>query len=96
MKKSLSSWKWCGFQGVGFMGGRGPRGVGRGRVSSLVASQPHHFHVESDLFIDNLLVRIHSIIAMMGWTGLAHWEFEFPFQGSLASTWIESGPPLTS
>ena len=30
------------------------------------------------LFIDNLLVRIHFIIVMIRWTGLAPWEFEFP------------------
>jgi len=35
-------------------------------------------------FIDNLLVRIHFIIVMIRWTGLAPWEFEFPFPGSLA------------
>ena len=35
--------------------------------------------------IDNLLVRIHFIIAMIRWTGLAPWGFEFPFPGSLTS-----------
>ena len=34
-------------------------------------------------FIDNLLVRIHFIVVMIRWTGLAPWEFEFPFPGSL-------------
>ena len=28
-------------------------------------------------------VRIHFIIVMIRWTGLAPWEFEFPFPGSL-------------
>ena len=28
-------------------------------------------------FIDTLLVRIHLIIVMIRWTGLAPWEFEF-------------------
>jgi len=37
-------------------------------------------------FIDNLLVRIHCIIVMVRWTGLAPWEFEFPFPGSRVST----------
>ena len=46
-----------------------------------------------ELFIDNLLVRIHFIIVMIRWTGLALWEFEFPFSGSLASTFIWSGTP---
>jgi hypothetical protein len=30
--------------------------------------------------------RIHAIILMMRWTGLAPWEFECPFSGSLAFT----------
>ena len=29
---------------------------------------------EREIFIDNLLVRIHSIIVMIWWTGLAPWE----------------------
>ena len=40
-------------------------------------------------FIDNLLVRIHFIIVMIRWTGLAPWEFESPFPGSLTSTFLE-------
>ena len=32
--------------------------------------------------MDNLLVRIHFIVEMIWWTGLAPWEFEFPFPGS--------------
>jgi len=28
-----------------------------------------------EFFIDNLLVRIHFIIEMIWWTGLAPWEF---------------------
>ena len=43
---------------------------------------------ERDFFIDNLLVRIHFIIEMIWWTGLAPWEFEFPFPGSLTSTFL--------
>ena len=34
---------------------------------------------ERDFFIDNLLVRIHYIIVMIRWTGLAPWEFQLPF-----------------
>jgi len=41
---------------------------------------------EREFGIDNLLVRIHFIIMMIMWTGLAPWEFEFPFPGSLVST----------
>ena len=44
-------------------------------------------------FIDNLLVRIHFIIVMIRWTGLAPWEFEFPFPGSLTSTFLETLTP---
>ena len=32
--------------------------------------------LEREFFIDNLLVRIHFIIEMIWWTGLAPWEFE--------------------
>ena len=39
-------------------------------------------------FIDNLLVRIHFIIVMIRWTGLAPWELELPFPGSLTSTFL--------
>ena len=35
-------------------------------------------HREREFCIDNLLVRIHLIIEMIRWTGLAPWEFEFP------------------
>ena len=35
-----------------------------------------------------ILVRINSIIGMIWWTGLAPWEIEFPFPGSLISTFL--------
>jgi len=41
---------------------------------------------EREFIIDNLLVRIHFIIVMIRWTGLAPWEFESPFPGSLTFT----------
>ena len=41
-----------------------------------------------DFVIDNLLVRIHYIIMMIKWTGLAPWEFELPFPCSLTSTFL--------
>ena len=41
---------------------------------------------EREFFIDNLLVRIHLIIEMVWWTGLAPWEIEVPFPGSHIST----------
>jgi len=40
------------------------------------------------LVIDNLLVRIHSTIVMIRWTGLAPWGFEWPFPGNLTSTFL--------
>ena len=43
---------------------------------------------EREFFIDNQLVRIHVIIVMIRWTGLAPWEFGNPFPGSLTSTFI--------
>jgi len=43
---------------------------------------------EREFFIDNLLARNHFIIVMIRWTGLAPWEFEFPFPGSLTSTFL--------
>ena len=33
--------------------------------------------LEREFFIDNLLVRIHFILVMIRWTGLAPWEFEY-------------------
>ena len=45
-------------------------------------------HTEREFFIANLLVRIHFIIVMIRWTGLAPWEFEFPFPGSLTNTFL--------
>jgi len=46
---------------------------------------------ERDSLIDNLLLRIHFSIVMIRWTGLAPWEFESPFPGSLTSTLLSSG-----
>jgi hypothetical protein len=51
-------------------------------------------HPERHCFTDNLLVRIHFIIGMMRWTGLAPWEFEFPFPGSFTSTFLVQHQPL--
>ena len=48
---------------------------------------------EREFFIDNLLVRIHFIIVMIRWTGLVPWEFEFPFPGSLTSTFFGCKQP---
>ena len=43
---------------------------------------------EREFFIENLPVRIHLIIEMIWWTGLAPWVFEIPFAGSLISTFL--------
>jgi hypothetical protein len=50
---------------------------------------------EIELFIDNLLVRIHFIIEMIWWTSLAPSEFEFPFprqEGTNVLLGDEEGP----
>ena len=52
------------------------------------ASSSYPTGTEREFFIDNLLVRIHFIIVMIRWTGLAPWEFESPFPGSLISTFL--------
>ena len=44
---------------------------------------------DREFLSDNLLVRIHFICVMIRWTGLAPWEFEFPFPCSLTSTFLE-------
>ena len=43
---------------------------------------------EREFFIDNLLVRIYFTTLMIKLTGFAPWEFEFPFTGSLTSTFL--------
>ena len=48
----------------------------------------NRFQRERECLIDNLLVRIHVIIVMIRWTGLAPCQFDFPFPGSLASTFL--------
>ena len=68
-------------------------------AGALVAADPRTFGLgacaapctpprEREFFIANLLVRIHFIIVMIRWTGLAPWEFEFPFRGSLTPTFL--------
>jgi len=47
-----------------------------------------HARSHREFFIDHLLVRIHFVIEMIRWTGLAPWEFESPFPGSLTSTFL--------
>jgi len=67
-------------------------GGGLGQLRVLVAPQVRLQRrlegAEREFFIDNLLIRIHFIIVMIRWTGLAPWEFEFPFPGSLTYTFL--------
>jgi hypothetical protein len=51
----------------------------------LTVGQAGFFLRGREVFMDNLLVRIHLI----RWTGLAPWEFEFPFPGSLTPTFLQ-------
>ena len=44
---------------------------------------------EMEFSIDFLIVRNHFIIVMIRWTGLAPWEFDFTFLGSLISKFVE-------
>ena len=41
---------------------------------------------EREFLIENQVARIHFIVEMFWWTGLAPWELEFPLPGSLTST----------
>ena len=50
---------------------------------------PYCVWLQMEFFIDNLLVRMHFIIVMIGWTGLAPWEFESPLSGSLISAFLK-------
>ena len=49
---------------------------------------------EEAFLIESILAQIHCIIVMTRWTGLAPWDFEFPFTGSLTSTFL--GRPRNS
>ena len=68
-------------------GGREERVLLSSAVSAGGAKGPA---CQREFFVDNLLVRIHFIIVMFRWTGLAPWEFEFPFPGSLTSTILDA------
>ena len=65
-----------------------PLGAWRGLTLGEVPSSPAQG--ERERVVDNPLVRIHFIIVMIWWTGLAPWEFEYPFPGSLICTFLES------
>ena len=61
-----------------------------GRCTGITDILPDSWFTSNQNFsrescIANLLVRIHCIIVIIGWTGLAPWEFEISFPGSLIS-----------
>ena len=58
------------------------------RVTRFEHLLPSIGQENKELFVYVLLVRIHFIIVMMKWTGLALWQSEFPFPGSLTSTFL--------
>jgi len=64
------------------------RGDARPREDPPLRTQ--YVSLQKEFFIDNQLARIHLIIVMTRWTGLALWEFEFPFPGSLTSTLLQA------
>jgi len=59
--------------------------IGPASISNTVKST---CHPDREFFIDNLPVQILYIIKMIEWTGLAPWDFEFPFPGSMISTFL--------
>jgi len=52
---------------------------------------PYTLHTIPETLISKVFagLRIQFIIVMIRWTGLAPWEFEFPFPGSLTSTFLQ-------
>ena len=72
---------------------RDAKGAREGGGATDAGSAAGSAEREREFFIDNLLVRIHFIIEMIWWTGLAPWEFEFPFPGSITSTFPGEGGP---
>ena len=54
------------------------------------------WRAKREFFFEILKVRIHVIIVTIRWTGLAPWEFEFPFPGSFTSTFLSRGRTFSS
>ena len=63
--------------------------------SGLPSASGCHGNSQREFLVDNLLVRIHFMIVMIRWTGLAPWKFEFPFPGSFTSTFLFNPTPQT-
>ena len=59
-----------------------------------MASLQGHQARQRVFIIDNLLVQVHFIIEMIWWTGLAPWDFEFSFPGSLISISLGDRAPI--
>ena len=51
---------------------------------------------EREFFTGNPVAQIHVTIVMIRWTGLAPWEFEFPFPGSRVSTFLACAEKLAA
>jgi len=66
-------------------------GLGVTQTATMAAHLLDQVAEDREFFIDNLLIRIHSIIEMIWWTGLVPRESEFPFPGSLKSTFLKVG-----
>jgi len=56
-----------------------PLHISAGRMAALGHPSAVRGQREREFFIHNLLVRIHFINVMIRRTGLAPWEFDFPF-----------------
>ena len=69
-----------------------PRRLATGPVPRRDSRVAQQHGAARELFIDKLLVRSHFIIVLIRWTGLASWQFEFPFPGSRTSTILAWGP----
>ena len=78
----------CGSRQVAVEGAREEH-LRRLGCEPLCVRQPHHIHLQRENFVDKLLVRHHLIVVMIRWTGLAPWKFQYPFPGSLTSTFLE-------
>jgi len=81
----------CGGRGGALAFFRGHLIAQRGVEISRLERQPAcylqgNIAERGEALIHNLVVRIHSIIEVILWTGLAPWEFEFPFPGSFFAT----------
>ena len=61
--------------------------------TSHLTRHPSNPHPQTESLIDNLLVRMHSIIERILQDRPAPWQFEIPFSGSLISTFPEPPPP---